>query len=60
MQIFSDFSENKKNFKKWKMGLNDGILDFEGQSPVRRSFYGCHDPWFFYDFLGKFRSNPIK
>jgi len=35
MQIFSDFSENMENLKKLKMGLNDGILDFEGRSPVR-------------------------
>jgi len=29
MQIISDFSENIKNFK---IGLNDGILNFEGRS----------------------------
>jgi len=38
MQKFSDFSENMKILKKWKMGLNDGILDFEGRSPVRSPF----------------------
>jgi len=38
MQIFSDFSENMKNKKKLKMGLNNGILDFEGQSFVRSPF----------------------
>jgi len=38
MQIFLDFSENIKNFKKWKMGLNDGILDFEGRNPIRSLF----------------------
>ena len=38
MQIFSDFSENMENLKKLKMGLNDGILDFEGRSPVRSPF----------------------
>jgi len=35
MQFFSDFCENTKKFqKKWKIGLNDIILDFEGQYPV--------------------------
>ena len=39
MQIFSNFSENMKNLKKkWKMGLNDGILDFEGRNPTRSPF----------------------
>jgi hypothetical protein len=44
VQLFSDFSENMKNFKKKKFGLNDGILDFEGRSPVRSPFYGSLDP----------------
>jgi len=30
------------------MGLNDEILDFEGQSPVRSLFFGIFDPWFFF------------
>jgi len=33
------------------MGLNDGILDFEGRIMVLE---------FFFDFLGKFQSNLIK
>jgi len=34
-----------KNLKrKRKMGLNDGILDFEGRSPIRSPFYGSLDP----------------
>ena len=36
MQKFSNFS--MKNKKKWKMGLNDEILDFEGRSFVRSPF----------------------
>jgi len=35
MQIFSDFSWE---YEKLKMGLNDGILDFEGRSPIRSLF----------------------
>jgi len=57
MQIFFGFFwEDEKLKKKWKMGLNGRILDFEGRSP----FYGSHGPWIFSDFLGEFRSNPIK
>jgi len=40
------------------MGLNDGILDFEGRSPIRNPFYESHGPWIFSDFPGKFRNNP--
>jgi len=47
MQIFSDFYENMKNFKKWKIGLNDEILDFEGRGPIKSLFYGNHGPWIF-------------
>jgi len=53
MQIFSDFFENMKIKKKWKMDLYDGILDFEERSPVRSPFYGSLDPWFFLWFFGK-------
>jgi len=30
------------------MGLNDGILDFEGRSLVRNHFKGSLDPWCFF------------
>jgi len=33
-----------KNSIKLKMGPNDGILDFEGRSPVRSPCHGSLDP----------------
>jgi len=48
-----DFFENMKKFKKWKIGLNDGILDFEERNPTRSSFLGSLDPWFFSWFYWK-------
>jgi len=45
---FRFFWEYEKKNEKWKMGLNNMILDFEGRSPVRSLFYESLDAWFFF------------
>jgi len=54
MQVFSDFSENMKNWsKRWN-------FRFWGAESCKKSLLRGHDPWIFSDFSEKFSDQVAR